>query len=133
MADDAEHIACRSYTHARRHPNVIGVIGGWVLPWPITPTQLGVLLGSAMVLLATRSAWAVLPGGLGLFVMAGGPLGLAWAVRHLRIEGRSPMRMANGALSYLARPRRGTLRGRPYRPPGPSRQRARFFVVGGGR
>jgi len=81
------------------------------------------------MLLATRSLWAVLPGGLGLAVMAGGPLGLAWAVRHLRVEGRSPMRMATGAVSYLARPRRGTLRGRPYRPPAPRRARPRLFVV----
>jgi hypothetical protein len=128
MDQDAEQIVCRSYTHARRHPNVIGVIGGWVLPWPITPTQLGVLLGSAVLLLATRSAWGFLPGGLRLMLLGGGPLGLAWAVRHLRMEGRSPVRMAAGALGYLARPRQGSLHGRPYRCPPTRHARAKVFV-----
>ncbi|MFP5319464.1 MAG: TcpE family conjugal transfer membrane protein [Acidimicrobiia bacterium] len=110
------HVVCRVYTRARRHPNVIGVIGGWTLPWPLTPTQLGVLLGSFAALMGTRQIWSiVLPGSLNTLVLGGGPIFLCWAVRHLRMEGRSPMRMAAGAASYLVRPRQGTLHGRPYR------------------
>lgn len=109
------HVVCRVYTRARRHPNVIGVIGGWTLPWPLTPTQLGVLLGSFALLLSTRQLWAFLPGSFNTMIVGGGPIFLCWAVRHLRMEGRSPVRMAAGAASYLVRPRQGTLHGKAYR------------------
>jgi hypothetical protein len=123
-----EPLVCRSYTHARRHPNVIGVIGGWVLPWPITPTQLGVLLASVAMLLWTRPIWSVLPKGLHLMILAGGPLFLTWAVRHLRMEGRTPVRMAAGAMGYVGRPRQGRHRGRSCRQAKPQRLQARVFV-----
>lgn len=107
---------CRNYTSARRHPNVIGVIGGWALPWPVTPTQLGVLIGTFLVLLKTKALWgAVLPGFVSLTILGGLPLAATWAVRYFRIEGRSPLRAGLGAAGYLCRPRAGTLQGRPYR------------------
>jgi len=109
-------VVCRVYTRARRHPNVIGVIGGWTLPWPLTPTQLGVLLGSFFALMMTRGLWSiVLPGSLTTMVLGGVPIFSCWAVRHLRMEGRSPVRMAAGVASYLVKPRQGTLQGRPLR------------------
>lgn len=115
-------ITCRNFTSARRHPNVIGVIGGWALPWPVTPTQLGVLIGTFLVLLKTKAVWgAVLPGFATLTILGGLPLAAAWAVRYFRIEGRSPMRAAAGALAYLVRPRAGVLQGRAYRCPPPRR------------
>jgi hypothetical protein len=118
VASDLKPIVCRNYTSARRHPNVIGVIGGWAIPWPVTPTQLGVLIGAFLFLLKTRALWgAVLPGSFSLTVLGGVPVFAAWAVRHFRVEGRSPMRAAAGGLSYLSRPRAGTLQGRPYRCP----------------
>ena len=116
-----EQVVCRVYTRARRHPNVIGVVGGWTLPYPLTPTQLGVLLGSFGLLLWARRFWAFLPGRLNILVVGGVPIVLCWAVRHLRMEGRSPMRMAIGAASYLVRPRHGTLHGKAYRPGRPCR------------
>jgi hypothetical protein len=122
------HVVCRVYTRARRHPNVIGVIGGWTLPWPLTPTQLGVLLGSFGMLLWSRRLWAFLPGSLNTLIIGGGPIFLCWAVRHLRMEGRSPMRMAAGAASYLARPRQGTLHGKAYRLGRRTRFGGRVFV-----
>ena len=128
MASDVEPIVCHTYTHARRHPSVIGVVGGWVLPWPITPTQLGVLLGSVALLFWTRPIWSLLPSGLHLLILGGGPLFLTWAVRHLRMEGRSPVRMAVGALGYVGRPRQGRHRGRSYRHAKPQRLQARVFV-----
>ena len=115
-------IVCRNYTAARRHPNVIGVIGGWALPWPVTPTQLGVLIGTFLVLLKTRPLWgAFLPGFVSLTILGGLPLLATWAVRYFRVEGRSPVRAAAGGLSYLTRPRAGTLHGQPFRRP-PSRR-----------
>jgi hypothetical protein len=111
-------IGCRNYTSARRHPNVIGVIGGWALPWPVTPTQLGVLIATFLVLLKTRAVWgAFLPGFVSLFVLGALPLFATWAVRYFRVEGRSPMRAAAGGVNYLTRSRAGMLHGRPYRCP----------------
>lgn len=127
------HVVCRVYTRARRHPNVIGVIGGWTLPWPLTPTQLGVLLGSFVALMTTRRLWSiVLPGSLNTIVVAGVPIFLCWAVRHLRMEGRSPVRMAAGLASYLAKPRQGTLHGRPLRIGKRCSFGARVFIGAGG-
>ena len=117
-SEELQPIVCRNYTSARRHPNVIGVIGGWALPWPVTPTQLGVLIGTFLILLKTRVIWgAFLPGFVSLTILGGVPLVATWAVRYFRVEGRSPVRAAAGGLSYLARPRAGTLQGRPYRCP----------------
>lgn len=112
MSERADgRIVCRCYTHARRHPQVIGRIGGWTLPSPITPTQLGVLIVSALALVRTRGVWAHLPGSVNAVVIIGLPLTLAWLARHLRAEGRSPVRFAFGALAYLAAPRRGVYLG----------------------
>jgi hypothetical protein len=128
-APDAR-LACRSYTHARRHPWVIGKIGGWALPTPLSPTQLLVLVSSFLVLLWTRAAWAHLPGVVNLAIQAGLPMTLAWTVRHVRMEGRPPLRMIAGAVVYAASPKGGVLYGRPYREAGPKRMAgARIFVA----
>jgi hypothetical protein len=93
---------------------VIGKIGGCALPTPLSPTQLLVLLGSFGFLLYTRSMWGHL-GPLGnLLVQGGVPLGLTWAVRHLRLEGRPPLRTAAGFLSLATSPKGGVAHGRPY-------------------
>jgi hypothetical protein len=128
-APDAR-LACRSYTHARRHPWVIGKIGGWALPTPLSPTQLLVLVSSFLVLLWTRALWAHLPGVINLVVQAGLPMVLSWMVRHVRMEGRSPLRMLAGAVVYASAPKAGTHNGRPYREGGPRAMTgARLFVV----
>lgn len=101
-------IRCGSYTHARRFPLVIGRIGGWSLPTPLTPLQAAVLLGLAMLELATARWWAVLPGAADLVVAMLLPALAAWAVRHPMVEGRRPSAVARGALTYLLRPRCGT-------------------------
>lgn len=126
--DDTDKVECRSYTYARRHPAVIGKIGGWTLPSPVSPTQLGVLVGSFVFLVQTRSLWGHLPPVLNLLVLAGLPLGLAWSVRHLRMEGRSPVRMAAGLAVLASRPPGGTRFGRPVRPKRPVSCRARVLV-----
>ena len=104
---------CRTYTHARRFPLVIGKVGGYALPTPLTPAQVVVLLGTTALLLSTRGVWARLPGPTDLVVAMAVPPVLAWAVRHARVEGRSPVRAAAGWLTYLLRPRRGLRGGRP--------------------
>lgn len=116
-------IECRTYTHARRFPLVIGQIGGYYLPVPYTPAQFAVGGGAFGLLLWTRHAWGVL-GPLGnLLVLLVVPLTLAWMVRHMKIEGRSTFRALGGFGRYLSRSPRGRLHGRPVRPSRPHRQR----------
>ena len=129
MGDDrSEAVGCRSYTHARRHPAVIGKIGGWTLPSPLSPAQLGVLVASFVVLVQTRRLWAHLPPVMNLVVLAGLPLALAWAVRHLRMEGRSPVRRAAGLACLRSAPPGGTRQGRPLRPKRPVGCRGRVLI-----
>lgn len=119
---------CRTYTHARRFPLVIGKIGGYALPTPLTPAQVVVLLGTVTVEVFTRRHWAVLPGPSDLFVAMLLPVTLAWAVRHATVEGRSPLRFAMGVLAYATRPRRGLRDGRPVAADRPSRITMRTLV-----
>ena len=119
---------CRTYTHARRHPLVIGKVGGWALPTPVTPTQLAVGVASFLALLYTRSAWAHLSGPVNLVVHACLPLCVMWMARHLRVEGRTPLRAAIGWLTYAFSPRAGLWHGRPHRHR-TARARGRVFVA----
>lgn len=128
-------IECRSYTHARRHPLVIGKIGGWTIPSPLTPAQLMALIATFLLLLYTRRLWAHFPGTVNLMVQGGVPIVMAWAVRHLRVEGRSPLRSLLGLGILLSAPRHGVFRGRPFHP-GRTRRvrrtRVRFADAGPG-
>jgi len=110
---------CRSYTHARRYPWVIGSIGGWQLPTQLTLTQLAAMGATLLLLAETRGWWAHLPRLLNLLVEAALPAAAAWGARHLRIEGRSPGRALLGLVTYLSFPRAGRIHGRPRRTPGP--------------
>ena len=102
-----------SYTHALRHPIIIGRIAGWRLPWALSATQLGAIAGATGLLLSTRSLWAHLGGvgNLAVFCLVVG--GAGWAVRHWRIEGRSPLRVAAGVITVALGPgcRRGIRNG----------------------
>lgn len=112
IPEEPPQLACRSYTHARRYPWVIGKIGGWQLPTQLTPAQLVTLGASLFVLVQTRALWAHLPRLANLTVEVALPGAGAWAVRHLRMEGRAPLRAFAGAVGYLAAPRRGVVQGR---------------------
>lgn len=119
----------QSYTHALRHPIIIGRIAGWRLPWALSVTQLGAVGATAVALLATRPVWAHLGsvGNLVLFSLIVG--GAGWAARHWRIEGRSPIAAAAGILSVALLPaRRSTRNGRPVRAPRPARASAPVTV-----
>jgi hypothetical protein len=111
-------VHCATYTHARRHPMVLGRIAGWTPPFQLSLVQIGVLLVSFFVMVKTWWLWAEpLPGSMALIVGAGVPIGLTWAVRRVRIEGRSLPRAAVGWVSLWCTPHKGSLRGRPYREP----------------
>lgn len=118
MADDEgpAQIHCASYTHARRHPMVLGRIGGWTPPFQLSLTQIGVLLVSFYAMVKTWQVWApALPSTLALVMGAGVPIALTWAVRRVRVEGRSLPRAALGWLSLWSVPPKGQLRGRPHK------------------
>ncbi len=109
----------RSYTRARKMPWVVGKIQGVTLPFgPYTATQLGVLLGGGWLLVQTFRLWSRL-GPPGLIFLAAPPA-LAWAVRHAKIEGRSPVRAAAGYLTLLAEPACGRIGRRLARDPRPA-------------
>ncbi|MDH3369072.1 MAG: conjugal transfer protein [Gemmatimonadota bacterium] len=125
-------VTCYSYTHARRFPLVIGKIGGFALPTPLSPSQLGTLLGSFFLMLASRRWWGVIVPGIGdaLFLVVI-PGTLTWAVRHLRMEGRSPVKMLFGVASLLLAPTQGTVRGRQvWTKARPERRFERIFIAG---
>jgi hypothetical protein len=113
-----------SYTHALRHPVIIGHIAGWRLPWAVSAMQLGAVAATTAVLLVTRPVWAHL-GGVGNLIVFSVVVGtVGWAVRYWRVEGRSPLRAAAGMATVIlgAGSRLGVYgNGRPLRPVRPVR------------
>jgi len=112
----------RSYTQALRHPIIVGHVAGWRLPWALSASQLGAVAVSSGVLLVTRPVWAHLGGVGNLVVFAGLVAASGWAVRHWRVEGRSPFLVAAGFATVVVSPgcRRGVRNGRPVAAPRPS-------------
>jgi hypothetical protein len=122
MPDEAgiSQIHCATYTHARRHPMVLGRIAGWTPPFQLSLTQIGVLLVSFWAMVQSWRWWApALPSTLALIIGAGVPIGLTWAVRRVRVEGRSLPRAALGWLTLWSTSPKGVLRGKPNREHGP--------------
>jgi hypothetical protein len=115
--DDADgRVLCATYTHARRHPMVLGKIGDWTPPFQLTMAQLVVLVVVLLVQVRTWRWWgARLDPIVAIAIFISLPTGLAWAVRKARIEGRSLPRAVVGWMAYLARPRTGRVAGRTYR------------------
>ena len=115
MRDDGR-LQCASYTHARRHPMVLGRIAGWAPPFQLTITQVLVVLATFMLVTWSWSLWAPhLPATISYLGAAGAPVAAAWVVRHVRLEGRSLARTALGYLTLLTMPRAGRVAGRPLR------------------
>ena len=104
-----------SYTQGLRHPIIIGHVAGWRLPWALSVSQLGAVAAVSGLLLVTRPVWAHLGGVANLAVFTLLVTGSGWAVRHWRIEGRSPFLVAVGFAVVILSPgsRRGVRNGRP--------------------
>lgn len=126
--DRPKPLVCRVYTHGRRHPVVIGNIQGLRIP-PVTPAQLGLAVGSLVILALTRAVWAHFGGLANGLVLAGVPLALAWAARALRMEGRAPWRAGLGWLQLLASPPEGVRLGRRDRARRPVRYRGCVWIA----
>jgi hypothetical protein len=127
MNDDVYH----SYTQALRHPVIIGHVAGWRLPWALSASQLGAIAGASGLLLFTRPVWAHLGavGNLAMFSVV--VAASAWAVRHWRIEGRSPFLAAAGVATVLLSPRsrHGIRNGMPATPRRPVNAKPVGLVV----
>ena len=124
---ESNRLVGHCYTKARRFPLVIGKLpgGGRIPGGPYSLHQIGAMVLAAIVLKQTSAIWAHF-GLLNLVVFVAVPYGLAFALRHARIDGRSPIWAAVGWLSLLSAPRGGRLRGRPLRPIRTRRQAGRF-------
>ena len=126
--DRPEPLLCRFYTHGRRHPVVVGNIQGLRIP-PVTPAQLGIGVGTLVLLAMTRALWAHFGAVGNGFVLVGLPVGLAWAARAVRMEGRAPWRAGLGWLQLLATPREGVCLGRRDRPMRPAGYRGQAWTA----
>lgn len=130
MPEEADRVDCASYTHARRHPMVLGQIAGWAPPFQLSVTQIVVLLVTFAGVTWTWSAWApLLPDTVALMTAAGVPAGAAWVVRRVRVEGRSLPRFAMGLVGLWCAPRAGGVGGRPARRRRPVRADAASVLV----
>ncbi|MEX2623969.1 MAG: hypothetical protein WD651_09580 [Acidimicrobiia bacterium] len=121
--DTSEFDVYHSYTQALRHPVIIGHVAGWRLPWALSASQLGAIAAVTGLLLVTRPVWAHLGSVGNLAVFAVVVVGAAWAVRHWRVEGRSPFLVAAGVATVLLSPRcrLGVRNGVPVTAPRPIR------------
>lgn len=102
---------------------VIGHVAGWRLPWALSASQLGAVAAMTGLLLVSRPVWAHF-GSLGnLAVLSISVAGVGWAVRHWRIEGRSPFLAAARVAMVLLSPgcRHGVRNGKPVSRPRPQR------------
>jgi hypothetical protein len=114
--DEAQPIVCASYTHARRHPMVLGTIADWSLPFQVTITQIAVLLVGLVAVNQTWRFWAPLfPPVVATIAGVGLPVLVAWLARWVRVEGRSPLRAAWGWVQLWSAPPGGVIGGRPAR------------------
>lgn len=115
-SDDDVQIVCATYTHARRHPMVLGHIGGWTPPVQLSIPQIVVLLAVAWAETATWRWWgAHLPVTAAVGVAIGLPILAAWLARRVRVEGRSLARATIGWATWLSHTGNGRVGGRPCR------------------
>jgi hypothetical protein len=121
----------RSYTRGRTSPYLIRKWPGSRVTLPMGPytlTQLVILVGTGYLLINFSDYWAFF-GGFNIVIGVGLPVGLTYAARHTRVEGRDPLRAGLALVTYLLQPRSGLLRGRGWRAAAPVRVPGRAFVV----
>jgi hypothetical protein len=112
--DDDDQVLCATYTHARRHPMVLGHIGGWTPPVQLSIPQIAVLIAASWIETLTWRWWgAHLPLSIAVLVAIGVPILAAWMARRVRVEGRSLARAGLGWLTWLSLTGHGRVGGRP--------------------
>ncbi|MFI5905475.1 hypothetical protein [Streptomyces cyaneofuscatus] len=130
-----EELIGRCYTKARRRPLVTGTVPGGtgrnirLVGGPYTFTELATIVTGFVGLLLSRPVW----GGHGvtdLVVLVGCPMGAAFALRYVNIDGRNPLAVLLSATVMMAHPAGGHLQGRAYRPGTATRTNALITVAG---
>ncbi|MGW4981607.1 hypothetical protein [Streptomyces mirabilis] len=114
-AAESADLVGRCYTHARRHPLVIGRFPGGGRLWggPYTIPQAIVMAGSFVALIVFRPLWAHF-GLLGNIIIAfAAPYALGFVVRKVNVDGRNPLAVAGSMLGLMAAPSTGRMGGRP--------------------
>ncbi|MGW1364741.1 hypothetical protein ACWCQP_45965 [Streptomyces chartreusis] len=108
-------LAGRCYTHARRHPLVIGKFPGGGRLWggPYTIPQALVMVGTFIVLILFQQVWAHFGLLLNALIAFALPYGLGFAVRKVNVDGRNPLAVAGSMLGLMASPATGRMGGRP--------------------
>ncbi|MFJ8848400.1 hypothetical protein ACIRFF_36565 [Streptomyces cyaneofuscatus] len=113
------------YTKGRKFPlMLVKWPGGRGRIWggPYTLPQAGVLLAVFGGLLLTSGLWAHY-GLVNLVIVLGVPYGVSLLVRHVQVEGRSPLSVAASAVALVCKTSGGRTGGRPVRAPrGAARQ-----------
>ncbi|MCX5355532.1 hypothetical protein [Streptomyces mirabilis] len=120
-AAETADLVGRCYTHARRHPLVIGRFPGGGRLWggPYTIPQAIVMAGSFVALIVFRPLWAHF-GLLGNVIIAFAvPYALGFVVRKVNVDGRNPLAVAGSVLGLMAAPSLGRMGGRPLKGLGP--------------
>lgn len=103
MSDrDREYIRVRCYTKAHRTALVIGKLGDFRLPTPLTIPQAAAIAVSFWILWNTRNLWSIFTLGNGyikFIILCGAPVGLGLVVRYAKVEGRKPHQAFVGIFS----------------------------------
>ena len=135
--DDLEFIDCACYTHARRHPEVLGSLGATTLPFQVTaPALVGFFVtGVVMVVTWTKGGWWtwLLPTPVNAMLCVVVPVAVGMVAQYVRIDGRNPWSGLAAFARYGIRSRRGMVAGRPTPRPRRGRVVARGFVCEGRR
>jgi hypothetical protein len=128
VTEISEERVLRSYRKARTYPKTIRKLANVDLPYPVTIPQLAVWVGVFVALWYSEPMWSVVAGSLQVVVLLGAPTVAAILIRHLRLEGRSPVAMAAGLMMLALAPRNGTLAGRPLHLPRPAIYGGRLVI-----
>ncbi|MFH8736828.1 hypothetical protein [Streptomyces sp. NPDC017964] len=118
-AESPDVVVGRCYTHARRHPLVIGRFPGGGRLWggPYTIPQAVVIAAAFVVLMVFRPLWAHF-GVLGNVVIAFAlPYALGLLVRKVNVDGRNPLAVAGSVFGLMGAPSTGRMGGRPVKAP----------------
>ena len=121
----------RSYTRGRRQPYLIRKWPGSNTTLPLGPytlSQLVILVGTTYLLVTYMDYWTFF-GPMNVVIGVGLPIGLTFAARHSRIEGRDPLRAAAAGFTFLTQSRTGYVQGEPWRTPRPMKVHSRRFPV----
>ncbi|WP_327434790.1 hypothetical protein [Streptomyces sp. NBC_01236] len=114
-AAETADLVGRCYTHARRHPLVIGRFPGGGRLWggPYTIPQAIVIVTSFVLLMVFRPLWAHFGLLLNVVIAFAVPYALGFVVRKVNVDGRNPLAVAGSVLGLMAAPSTGRMGGRP--------------------